>query len=456
MKPRYKVSSAGTDLIKAFEGFRQSAAQLDDGRWTIGYGHTKSARSGVVVSEEDADALLIYDLIEVSSALNSQIFTPLTQNQFDALASFTFNIGVPAFGGSLVLRRVNEGALLEAANALEAWRKADFQGATIVVDALVRRRAAEKALFLTPPAGWTPAPTPVLPPKLDEISGRIEAPVKLRADLTGETATVAKEEETEAVADVVAPTQPHSNGLNSAAAEVAALAAVGAATPLVAEALEANSPEAEVTPPEAAPVAVAAPEDVPGNVPEARPEEASTSHMQDASAVIAARLRAILPGPDAPKAVSEPEPAAPEPVAEAAEAKIEEPVVPPLIISRDPILPPAPVETQEPEAVAEAPAAVVDREVKPIYRDQNPRTLHPFVAVTASPLKQPGLILQCVVALLALAGLAAALILNLPKPVSATAAVVCVIFGIWAIYRLISRLGDPKREEAGSKPGQAE
>ena len=167
IKPRYQASPATLDLIKRFEGYRRTAAQLADGRWTIGYGHTKTARQGAEVSEADASALLIWDLMEVAAVVNAVVFTPLSQNQFDALVSFAFNIGPENFRHSAVLRRINEGALLDAAFALEQWRKADFDGERIVVDALVRRRAAEKALFLEPQEGWVAAPSPVVEPKVD-------------------------------------------------------------------------------------------------------------------------------------------------------------------------------------------------------------------------------------------------------------------------------------------------
>lgn len=195
MKPRHKVSATGIDLIKAFEGYRRGAAQLPDGRWTIGYGHSKTARRGAVVSEQDAELLLRFDLIEIAAAVNALTFTPLTQNQFDALASFAFNIGLTDFRRSSVLRRVNEGALLQAACAFEMWRKADFEGERIVVDALVRRRAAEKALFLTPPDGWVPAPSPVLPPRLDLDDGAAvpaREPVDLKASLDGDAARLVR------------------------------------------------------------------------------------------------------------------------------------------------------------------------------------------------------------------------------------------------------------------------
>ena len=167
MTPRHRVSPAAIALIKRFEGLRLAAAQLDDGRWTIGYGHTRSAREGAEVTEADADALLAYDLIEVQAAIDDLTYTPLTQNQFDALACFVSNIGVEAFRHSSVLRRINEGALLQAGCAMEMWRKADFEGERIVVDALVRRRATEKALFLTPEDGFLAAPSAILQPMMD-------------------------------------------------------------------------------------------------------------------------------------------------------------------------------------------------------------------------------------------------------------------------------------------------
>lgn len=197
MKPRYQVSRSAIELIKRFEGYRHRSAQLADGRWTIGYGHTLTAREGAEVSEQDAEALLIYDLIAVAHSVNEWVYTPLTQNQFDALTAFAFNIGLDSFRGSSVLRRLNEGALIQAACAMELWRKAEFEGEKIVVDALVRRRSAEKTLFLTPTKGWVPAPSPLLRPNLDmDATGVVprQAPTALNASLTGPFATVERDE----------------------------------------------------------------------------------------------------------------------------------------------------------------------------------------------------------------------------------------------------------------------
>jgi lysozyme len=177
-------------MIKRFEGYRRRAVRLPDGRWIVGYGHTRTARQGVEATEADADALLIYDLMAVSHVIESAAHTPLSQNQFDALTSFVFNIGIDAFRHSVVLRRLNEGQHLQAACAMDMWRKAEVDGESIVVDALVRRRAAEKALFLTPPGEWTPAPTGVLTPSVDhDIVGVVptQPPADVTALVEGET-----------------------------------------------------------------------------------------------------------------------------------------------------------------------------------------------------------------------------------------------------------------------------
>ncbi|MFN7129672.1 MAG: glycoside hydrolase family protein [Brevundimonas sp.] len=143
-----KISREGVILIKSFEGFRPRAIQRADGRWTIGYGHTQSAREGLTVSESDAELLLQYDLIPVAQTVKA-VQAPLNQHQFDALASFAFSVGVDRFKTSNVLARLNAGAPLEAADALMSW----VEDADVVTPP--RRRAAERALFVADPE--TPA-----------------------------------------------------------------------------------------------------------------------------------------------------------------------------------------------------------------------------------------------------------------------------------------------------------
>ncbi len=128
-------------LIKSFEGFRPRAVQAEDGRWVIGYGHTASAREGATVDEADAELLLQYDLLPITTALNDRIDGPINQHQFDALASFAISVGLKAFLASDVLRRFNAGQAKEAADALIGWPEPESP------DAAPRRRSAERALF---------------------------------------------------------------------------------------------------------------------------------------------------------------------------------------------------------------------------------------------------------------------------------------------------------------------
>ena len=143
---RLKVSREGIVLIKSFEGFRPRATQREDGRWVIGYGHTASAREGLTVAEADAELLLRYDLLPVVKALNEEVHSPLNQHQFDALASFAISVGVDRFLASDVLQRLNEGHAIQAADALIGWPE------DIPEDARLRRRSAERALFVADPS----------------------------------------------------------------------------------------------------------------------------------------------------------------------------------------------------------------------------------------------------------------------------------------------------------------
>lgn len=176
MSARLHTSRQGLDLIRSFEGFTPSSVRLPDGRWMIGYGHVRSAREGVRITEADAENLLRFDLKPVEEAISALVFAPLNQNQFDALASLVFNISPGQFRESDLLRRLNAGDVLGAAAGFDAWRKARIGGRLIVVDALVRRRAAEKALFLEATEARPSAPTPIVTPELDAAFSGSHAP----------------------------------------------------------------------------------------------------------------------------------------------------------------------------------------------------------------------------------------------------------------------------------------
>jgi lysozyme len=163
----YQISSEMIAQIKLLEGFQPRATALADGRWAVGYGHVASTQKGSVVTRTQAELLLRYDLTMIEQALAGLVFTPLNANQIDALGSFVYNIGLEAFEGSDVLKRVNAGDLIGAASAMERWCHALVGGKSQELDGLIRRRAMEKALFLTPPEGWVPVPSRLVVPHAD-------------------------------------------------------------------------------------------------------------------------------------------------------------------------------------------------------------------------------------------------------------------------------------------------
>lgn len=164
MKLHPRVTRPMLELVKRFEGLRRVSAQLPDGGYTLGYGHVRTARPGLEIGPDDAEALLRWDLSEVAQRVEAWTFAPLTAPQFEALTALAFNIGLENFRRSAVLRHVNSGDLIAAADAFEHWRYAEVQGRVAALDALVRRRTAEKAHFLSSPEGVRATPTPVIRP----------------------------------------------------------------------------------------------------------------------------------------------------------------------------------------------------------------------------------------------------------------------------------------------------
>ena len=140
----------GLALIKQFEGLELEAYQCVAGVWTIGYGHTRTAQPGMRITESEAEELLREDLEVKEEAVRDLITVPLNQNEFDALASFVYNIGAGNFRRSTLRRKLNAGDRAGAADEFLRWNKARVNGELMVMRGLARRRAAERELFLTP------------------------------------------------------------------------------------------------------------------------------------------------------------------------------------------------------------------------------------------------------------------------------------------------------------------
>lgn len=140
-----KASQSCLELIKEFEGVRFEAYDDGVGVWTIGVGHVKGVKIGDMATEEQVDQWLIEDLADAEDSVNSALKgIPLTQNQFDALVSLTFNIGGGAFSNSTLVKRLKARDIQQAADQFLVWNRAGGR----VLKGLQRRRAAERELFL--------------------------------------------------------------------------------------------------------------------------------------------------------------------------------------------------------------------------------------------------------------------------------------------------------------------
>ena len=168
MGRQLNISDMGLKLIKAYEGYRPVDRTLVSGQRVVGYGHRLMGDEAVILSKEQAESLLKDDLAPFIDMINENVHAPLSQSQFDALVSFAYNIGPKAFLKSDTLRALNNGRPLDAANGFDIWRKSEIDGKVYVVDALMRRRTAEKALFLRPEGRTVTAPAVDLPPIEDE------------------------------------------------------------------------------------------------------------------------------------------------------------------------------------------------------------------------------------------------------------------------------------------------
>ena len=140
-----KISAAGIELLKQFEGCRLTAYQDSVGVWTIGFGTTAGVKEGQTISQVKAEEYLRFDLAIFEKAVTESLKVPVNQNQFDALVSFTYNVGVSAFRSSTLLNLINEKTDKKVVAAeFSKWVKAGNQ----TLPGLVSRRKAESELFL--------------------------------------------------------------------------------------------------------------------------------------------------------------------------------------------------------------------------------------------------------------------------------------------------------------------
>ncbi len=142
-----KTSPAGIALITHFEGLRLIAYQDSVGVWTIGYGHTgPDVKPGLTITRQNAETLLANDLTRFEHGVQRLVTVPLNQNQFDALVSFSYNLGLGSLQQSTLLKKLNAGDYPGAAAQFPRWNKAGGK----VLPGLVARREAEATLFKTP------------------------------------------------------------------------------------------------------------------------------------------------------------------------------------------------------------------------------------------------------------------------------------------------------------------
>jgi GH24 family phage-related lysozyme (muramidase) len=146
-----QINAEGLALIKHFEGLRTTAYQDSVGVWTIGYGHTSMVGPppvypGMTITAAQAEAILQQDLEVFERGVSQALTITTRENQFSAMVSFAFNVGLNAYRGSTLLRKHNAGDFAGAAAEFPRWVYAGGE----VLPGLVRRREAERTLYLKP------------------------------------------------------------------------------------------------------------------------------------------------------------------------------------------------------------------------------------------------------------------------------------------------------------------
>lgn len=143
MQPQMTYSKTGLHLTESFEACKLKAYRDANGVWTIGYGHTCGVIEGMTCTPLKAAEWLTKDVQRTECAVNAMVQWPLTQDEFDALVDFAFNVGINAFHRSTLLQLLNVQNFLGAANEFEKWDHVSGR----VCAGLLRRRETERALF---------------------------------------------------------------------------------------------------------------------------------------------------------------------------------------------------------------------------------------------------------------------------------------------------------------------
>jgi len=225
-----RTSARGRKLIQDFEAYRQHAypdpasrlyratpgrpwgmlpaAQvmthltpeqraLPGAPWTCGFGATDGVTPDTVMTRPEAEAAFIQHLRKYETAVDGYCEVEPNQNQFDAMVSLCYNVGVAGFLKSTVLKAHNRGDHDAAARAFGLWNKAGGR----VMQGLTRRRAAEAALYLEPAAGAAPVELP--PQQVDAERPMRASEINRAGVVAGGTAAVATvAETTRTIADV--------------------------------------------------------------------------------------------------------------------------------------------------------------------------------------------------------------------------------------------------------------
>ena len=184
MNDHMKLSPAGANLIKAFEGLLKkvdanhyTAYKCPANVLTIGWGHTnhhgRQFKASDIWTKDQCDEAFLEDMVGFEKDVKRLVKVELTQYQFDALVSFTYNCGAGNFQKSTLLKKVNAKDFVGAAAEFRKWNK----GGGKVLAGLTRRRASESLLFQNvPDADYDGKPDKVVKPPAEPMPQSVDEP----------------------------------------------------------------------------------------------------------------------------------------------------------------------------------------------------------------------------------------------------------------------------------------